>query len=177
MSIFRLTLTVLCMAFCLNSYAQSNDYVLDTGDTISIRVHGEPDLTFDTKISTSGKVLYPFLGEIKVAGHTTEEVRKLIYGGLIGDYLLKPEVDVNVIEYRPFYILGEVQSPKNYPYQPGLTLSQAIAIAGGLTERGSLNGIELKRKLQSGSVQLFQDVGMDELLQPGDVVTVKQSFF
>lgn len=177
MSTYSLTLTVLCMAFCLNSYAQSEDYVLDTGDTISIRVHGEPDLTFDTKISTSGKVPYPFLEEVKVAGHTPEEVRMIIYGGLIGDYIVKPEVDVNIIEYRPFYILGEVQSPKNYPYQPGLTLSQAIAIAGGLTERGSFNGIELKRKLRSGNIRLLQDVGMDHLLRPDDVVTVKQSFF
>jgi polysaccharide export outer membrane protein len=159
------------------AHAQSDDYVLDTGDTISIRVHGEPDLTFETKVGTNGLLLYPFLGEITLKGRTAAELRWLIDDGLRGDYLLNPEVDVSVIEYRPFFILGEVQSPKNYPYQPGLTVSQAIAIAGGLTERGSDKGIELKRKSKNGQTQVMTDIGLDEPLQPGDVITVKQSFF
>jgi len=168
---------VICFFCAFMVSAQEADYVLGTGDTISIRVHGEPDLTFDTKIGTNGTILYPFLGEVKVKGRTAAEFRWLIMSGLKGDYLLNPEVDVSVIEYRPFFILGEVNEPKDYPYQPGLTVAQAIAIAGGLTERASESSIELKRKRSDGSTAVTNNTGMDEPLQPGDIITVKQSFF
>lgn len=177
MNVFRVLLAGFSLLVSGFVQAQGDDYVLDTGDTINIRVHGEPDLTFEAKVGTNGVLLYPFLGEITLKGRTAAEIRWLIDDGLRGDYLLNPEVDVSVIEYRPFFILGEVQSPKNYPYQPGLTVSQAIAIAGGLTERGSEKGIELKRKMKNGETQVVTDIGMDEALQPGDVITVKQSFF
>ncbi|AEF03788.1 polysaccharide export protein [Alteromonas stellipolaris] len=177
MSLIRVVFGVMVLSLSFNSIAQSSDYKLDTGDTISIRVHGEPDLTFDTKIGISGKLLYPFLGELNVKTRTTAEVRWLIENGLKGDYLLNPEVDVFIKEYRPFFILGEVQSPKDYPFQPGLTVSQALAVAGGLTERGSQKGIELKRKLEDGTTKIIENVDMDETLQPGDVITIKQSFF
>lgn len=168
---------VICLFCVFTANAQETDYVLSTGDTINIRVHGEPDLTFDTKIGTNGTILYPFLGEVKVKGRTAAEVRWLIVSGLKGDYLLNPEVDVSVIEYRPFFILGEVNEPKDYPYQPGLTVAQAIAIAGGLTERASESGIELKRKLNDGKTEVKGNIDLDEPLQPGDIITVKQSFF
>lgn len=177
MNVFRTIIIGFSLIASSFAIAQSDDYVLDTGDKISIRVHGEPDLTFDVKVGTNGVLLYPFLGDINVKGRTAAEVRWLIDEGLRGDYLLNPEVDVSIIEYRPFFMLGEVQSPKNYPYQPGLTVSQAIAIAGGLSARGSEKGIELKRKLKNGETIVKTDVGMDESLQPGDVITVKQSFF
>ena len=169
--------TIIFFFISLITNAQETDYVLGTGDTISIRVHGEPDLTFDTKIGTEGSILYPFLGEIKVKGRTAADVRWLIVSGLKGDYIVNPEVDVNVIGYRPFFILGEVNEPKDYPYQPGLTLAQAIAVAGGLTERASKSDIELKRKLADGTAQVLNNIDMDEPLQPGDTVTIKQSFF
>ncbi|MDG6100069.1 polysaccharide export protein [Alteromonas sp. ZYF713] len=168
---------VICFLCTFMASAQEADYVLGTGDTISIRVHGEPDLTFETKIGTNGSILYPFLGEIKVKGRTAADIRWLIVSGLKGDYLVNPEVDVNVTGYRPFFILGEVREPKDYPYQPGLTLAQAIAVAGGLTERASEENIEIKRKLDNGKIQILNNLGMDELLQPGDTVVIKQSFF
>jgi protein involved in polysaccharide export with SLBB domain len=177
MNVFRILLAVCSLLVGGFVQAQDDDYVLDTGDTISIRVHGEPDLTFEAKVGTNGVLLYPFLGEITLKDRTAAEIRWLIDNGLRGDYLLNPEVDVSVIEYRPFYILGEVQAPKNYPYQPGLTVSQAIAIAGGLTERGSEKGIQLKRKLKNGKITVEADIDLDKSLQPGDVITVKQSFF
>lgn len=168
---------VICILCAFMARAQEADYVLGIGDTINIRVHGEPDLTFETKIGTNGTILYPFLGEIKLKGRTTADIRWLIVSGLKGDYLINPEVDVNVTAYRPFFILGEVREPKDYPYQPGLTLAQAIAVAGGLTERASEENIEIKRKLDNGKIQILNNLGMDELLQPGDTVVIKQSFF
>ena len=158
------------------SAQNSDDYFLDSGDKIGIRVHGEEDLSFETKIGVEGTILYPFLGELEVANKTTAGVRRLIKEGLKGDYLDEPNVDVAIIEYRPFFILGQVNRPKDYPFQPGLTVSQAIAIGGGFTERASKKGIELKR-VKHGTVSLLNDVDMDERVYPGDVITISESFF
>ncbi|MCP4058029.1 MAG: polysaccharide export protein [Pseudoalteromonas sp.] len=154
----------------------SADYVLGTGDSISIQVHGEEDLSFETRIGGDGTIRYPFLGDIKVTGRTVAEVRWLIADGLKGDYLDNPSVNVSVIEYRPFFILGEVKKPQHYAYQPGLTVRQAIAIAGGLTERASEEKIELKRFV-NGKFTVIQNVKLDMAIEPGDTITIAQSFF
>ena len=152
------------------------DYMLGIGDTISIQVHGEDDLSFDTRIGGDGTIRYPFLGDIKVTGRTVAQVRWLIADGLRGDYLDDPSVNVSVIEYRPFFILGEVKNPQHYAYQPGLTVRQAIAIAGGMTERASEDKIELKRFV-NGELTVIQNVKLDMAIQPGDTITIAQSFF
>lgn len=159
------------------SYAQALvDYQLDTGDTISIQVHGEGDLSFETRIGGDGTIRYPFLGDIKVKGRTVAQVRWLIADGLKGDYLDDPSVNVSVIEYRPFFILGEVKNPQHYAYQPGLTVRQAIAIAGGMTERASDEKVELKRFVD-GELAVIPNVKLDMAIEPGDTITIAQSFF
>lgn len=154
----------------------NNDYLLDTGDLISIQVHGEEDLSFETLIGGDGTIRYPFLGDIDVSGKSVAQVRQSLTQGLKGDYLDEPSVHVYVVEYRPFFILGEVKNPQGYPYQPGLTVNQAIAIAGGLTERGSVNDIGLKRK-SDGKTSVIEDIELDFVVQPGDTITVRQRFF
>ncbi|WP_297330246.1 polysaccharide biosynthesis/export family protein [Pseudoalteromonas sp.] len=172
-----LTALVIMGLFVSVSNAQdSADYVLGTGDSISIQVHGEEDLSFETRIGGDGTIRYPFLGDIKVTGRTVAEVRWLIADGLKGDYLDNPSVNVSVIEYRPFFILGEVKKPQHYAYQPGLTVRQAIAIAGGLTERASEEKIELKRFV-NGKFTVIQNVKLDMAIEPGDTITIAQSFF
>ena len=172
-----LTALVIMGLFVSVSNAQdSADYVLGTGDSISIQVHGEEDLSFETRIGGDGTIRYPFLGDIKVTGRTVAEVRWLIADGLKGDYLDNPSVNVSVIEYRPFFILGEVKKPQHYAYQPGLTVRQAIAIAGGLTERASEEKIELKR-FENGKFTVIQNVKLDMAIEPGDTITIAQSFF
>ncbi len=74
---------------------------------------------------------------IKVTGMTIKQVEQHVYQGLKGDYFVEPNVFVGIVQYRPFYIHGEVKKPGGYPYQPGMTVNQAIALAGGLTERAS----------------------------------------
>lgn len=159
------------------SYAQNlADYILGIGDTISIQVHGEDDLSFESKIGGDGTIRYPFLGDVKVTGRTVAEVRWLIADGLKGDYLDDPSVNVSVIEYRPFFILGEVKRPQHYAYQPGLTVRQAIAIAGGMTERASDEKIELKRFVD-GELTVIKNIKLDMAIEPGDTITIAQSFF
>ncbi|RDV28127.1 polysaccharide export protein [Alteromonas aestuariivivens] len=173
----RNTLVILLLSFAGLVCAQDTEsYLIGTGDRIEILVHGEDDLSFETTIGIEGTILYPFLGELMIAGRTTNEVRGIITQGLKGDYLDAPSVNVSIIEYRPFFILGEVKSPKSYSYRPGLTVDQAIAMAGGLSERASSEAIELKRTID-GEVKVFKKVSLNYLVKPGDTITVSESFF
>ncbi|MNJ68872.1 SLBB domain protein [compost metagenome] len=90
-------------------------------------------------------------------------------------YLVEPRVTVSVITYREFYISGEVQKPGGYPYQPGLTLDRAIALAGGLTERASLKRVTIVRGL--GETRVAEKATIDTAILPGDTITIAQGFF
>ena len=154
---------------------QNGDYILDAGDQIRILVYDEPDLTVERFITDDGKINFPLVGAISVTGKTTRQVQKLIHNGLKGDYLLNPSVQVDIITYRPFYIHGEVNNPGAYPYQPGLTVNQAVALGGGFTERASTSKMYIKKafstKKSRKKVSLTYSVG------PGDTLTIEQSFF
>ena len=157
--------------------AQSTDslYRLGPGDRIIIKVFGEEDLSMDVRLNDTGRLNYPFLGELVVQGLTVTELERLITRGLKGSYLRDPAVTVSIAEYRPFFLYGEVQKPGGIPYQPKLTVERAIALGGGFTERASRSKIEVVRagdpKHKAVRVELSDPVF------PGDVITVKQSFF
>ncbi|KMT64458.1 polysaccharide biosynthesis/export family protein [Catenovulum maritimum] len=169
----RLLILVFLWSGTLN--AAQNDYILGTGDAIQILVYDEPDLTFQTHIGKDGDITFPFLGEIKISGKTTRQVQNIITEGLRGDYLTHPSVQVSVVDYRPFYIHGEVRKPGAYPYKPGLTIDQAIALAGGMTERASEQKIFVKTAVNQAVTAVNVDIGF--VLSPGDTVTIRQSFF
>jgi polysaccharide export outer membrane protein len=123
------------VAFSLD--ANLTQYRLGSGDEIKITVFGQQDLSLTTTLPNHGVINYPFLGDIRVIGLTAAELEAKLYAGLKGDYLVEPSVSVTVIEYRPFFIDGEVKRPGGYPYQPGLSVNKAAALAGGYTERAS----------------------------------------
>lgn len=150
-------------------------YRLDSGDKISITVFDEPDLSLQVLISNASSVSYPFLGELKVKGLTPGELEDRIITGLKGPYLVDPKVSVTVVEYRPFYINGEVKLSGGYPYQPGLTLRRAVSLAGGFTERASKTKMTVIRDMdpQKRSAR----IELDDLIYPGDTITIEQSFF
>lgn len=151
------------------------DYQLGAGDHITITVYGEEDLDLDAKLGDSGVINYPYLGIIKVSGLTTAEVEKKIEDGLRGDYLVNPSVHVGIEDYRPFYIFGEVKTPGSYPYEPGLTIDRAVALAGGLTERASMKGITVTRRIKGKDVKL--PVKLNSQVRAGDTVFVDDTFF
>ncbi|QIZ78453.1 polysaccharide biosynthesis/export family protein [Ferrimonas lipolytica] len=172
----------LCKALCLavvllwSAPSWSNaDYRLSAGDQISILVYGEDDLTLETRLGESGMINYPYLGLIKAKGMSVAELELSINRGLKGDYLINPSVHVSVTEYRPFYIYGEVNRPGGYPYQPGLTVERAVALAGGLTERASTSGIVVNR--QVGTKKNTLNVRMSASVYPDDSIVIKESFF
>ena len=151
-------------------------YQLGSGDVISIRVFGEDQLSFDRiRLSDGATVPYPFLGEVKAEGRTPVELEELIVKGLKGDYLINPRVTVNVIEYRQFYINGEVKDAGGYDFQPGMTVRKAIALAGGLTDRASSNKMLVTREGDPKGRE--RSVELDTRLRPGDILTIDESFF
>ena len=152
-----------------------SQYQLGSGDRIQISVFGQDDLSMEVRLPDVGTINYPFLGEIKLVGMTAAEVEQLIYTGLLGDYLVNPSVSVAIVEYRPFFIDGEVKRPGGYAYQPGLSVNKAAALAGGYTERAARDKITIIRE-KNGQTNEFT-VTVSDMIQPGDIITINQRFF
>jgi polysaccharide export outer membrane protein len=161
---------------CSPVHAQEDaGYTLALGDVISINVFDEPDLSFDrVQITDNGKIAFPFIGEVQATGRTAVQLQQAIVIALMPDYLVEPKVTVSIVEYRPFFMAGEVEKPGSIPYQPGLTLRQAITIAGGLTERASASKITV---VSGGNGNEPQRVDLNYEVKPGDTITVGESFF
>lgn len=154
----------------------NSTYKLSSGDIIRISVFGEPDLSFEeTRLNDAGTFSYPFVGEVKAQGKTAVEIAKILTNALQGDFLVDPRVSVSVLEYREFYISGEVKQPGGYKYQPGLNLRRAIALAGGLTERASTNRITVVRDQDPNRKP--ERVTLDTPVMPGDTINIDQGFF
>lgn len=169
---------MLAAGFVSNASAQLNEteYTLGSGDLIRITVFGQDDLTVETRLSNVGVIRYPFLGDITLVGNTVNQVEQLIDKGLRGDYLVNPSVSVTVLEYRPFFIDGEVKRPGGYPYQPGLSIDKAAALAGGYTERAATKGEMVVRRTLQGN-ELSLTLAANDIVMPGDIITVQARFF
>ncbi len=179
-SLKKITILALVFLSSVFAYAQEGNlsmsqYQLGSGDRINISVFGQDDLSMEIRLPDVGTINYPFLGELKLVGMTAAEVESLIYEGLLGDYLVNPSVSVSIVEYRPFFIDGEVKRPGGYPYQPGLSVNKAAALAGGYTERANRDKITIVR--ESDGQQFEFSVSVTDMIQPGDIVTVNQRFF
>jgi polysaccharide export outer membrane protein len=151
-------------------------YRLGSGDVLSVRIFGEPELSSTgMRLTDSGTVFLPTIGELKVGGLTLGEIEKLVADRLRGRILINPRVSVSVDQYRPFFINGMVKSPGAYPYQPGLTVRKATSLSGGLQERASLRKIFVIRA--DDPKQSSVRIDIDTRIFPGDIVTIEESFF
>jgi protein involved in polysaccharide export with SLBB domain len=150
-------------------------YRLGAGDKIKIQVYGEPDMGVEATLSDAGTLVHPVLGEIKAAGLTIGELSAAMVQELKGPYLVDPKVSVNIMEYREYYVNGEVQKPGAYHYEPGLTVHKAISVAGGFTQRASRTGITLIA--DKDPAQKPREVGLDAPVNPGDILMIEESFF
>lgn len=184
---FRFISLVLSLLVCTSGYAEVDRYRLGAGDLINISVYDEKDLTLEVRIGLSGEISYPLLGDVIVSGLSPKELEQKLTEGLKGPYLVDPSVTVSIVEYRPFYVTGEVKKPGSYAFHPGLTIDRAISIAGGFTERASKSSIYVMHDLKTEpNVEGQQPddpkadkepVEIYDVVQPGDVITVEQSFF
>jgi protein involved in polysaccharide export with SLBB domain len=158
------------------SGSSESGYTLNSGDSIRIYVYGEPDLTFENLlIGQNGRISYPFLGELKVAGRTAAQLQQSLSQGLKPDYLIDPLISVCVVKYLSFFVNGEVKRPGGVDFQPGLTLRKAISLAGGFTERA--NKKQILVIVDRDPERKEQEVGLDYRVQPGDIFTVQDTFF
>jgi len=172
---FLVNLLLVFMLFPGFFYAQDiNRYELQSGDKIKIVIYGEDDLTLETIINNDNIIRYPFLGNINIKGMTIGELETYIFKRLDGDYLISPNIYISVLEYRPFFIRGEVKSPGSYSFTPGLTVQKAVSIAGGFTDQAAKSKIYLVREKD---LNTKLKVNHSFKIFPGDIITVEESYF
>lgn len=150
-------------------------YRLGSGDKIRVTVYNEPDLSGDFEVSGQGDVALPLIGQVHVANHTITEVETVVTEKYGKDYLVNPRVNVEVLNYRPFFILGEVKTPGSYPYVNGMTVLNAVALAGGYTNRANHDRIYIKRAANPKAGE--QEVKEESPVLPGDVIRVAERYF
>lgn len=153
----------------------SSEYVLGTGDKIKLTVYGETDLSGEYEVGSTGVVALPLIGDIAASGHTITHFEKAVREKLSEGYLRDPRVSAQVINYRPFFILGEVTKPGSYPFVNGMTVINAIALAGGYTYRADKGGMTMTRA--SDPNKKDAPVAEEAPVMPGDVIRVPERFF
>lgn len=150
-------------------------YLLGPGDRLRIKVYDDANLTGEYEVNSSGHISFPLVGQVRAAGSTTSQLEQTLVARMKGKIAQDPKVNVELATYASFYIHGEVKKAGVYPYQPGLTVADAIATAGGLTYRANENTIYL----QHAGARAQQVVTIDEPVRvyPGDNIRVSERMF
>ena len=150
-------------------------YQLGPNDQIRLTVFRHEDLSGEFELDGEGYFAMPLVGEILAGGLTARQLENEIEVQLKGGgYLVNPQVSLEVLNYRPFYIVGEVRNPGSYPYVNGMTVINAVALAGGFTYRASQSSITITR---GGSNGAQSDTEPQTQVLPGDVIEVPERFF
>jgi polysaccharide biosynthesis/export protein len=151
-----------------------DDYRLGAEDKVKVTVFGEPDLSGEFVVDSSGVLAAPFLGQILVKGMTLREL-EAAYGGKLRDaqILRDPRVNAEVTSFRPIYVLGEVKKPGQYAYVSGMTVQKAVALAEGYTYRASESSVDITR----GGRKFTLDVTPQTKVLPGDEIRIPERFF
>ncbi len=156
--------------------AQPATYRLGGGDVVRLITFGEDSLTGEFRVSDSGTIALPLIGPVRAAGLSPDQLGRRVGDALAKANLLKsPSVSVEVIAYRPIFVLGEVSKPGQYPYQPGMTVVTAAAVAGGFTYR-AIDGYASVVRTQDG-VAVEGKAYRQSFIQPGDVITILERRF
>jgi len=150
-------------------------YQLGAGDEIRVTVFGEEDLSGEFEIDGTGRISLPLIGSVDIGGHNIADAEARIVLMLADGYLITPRVNIEVMNYRPFYIIGEVNSPGSYPYVSGMTILNAVALGSGYTHRANKKKIEITRRQDGEEVKFFTQ--STALVQPGDIIRITERFF
>ena len=157
------------------SIVNDGNYRLGAGDKMKITVYGEQDLSGEFLVTANGHVQFPLLGEIQAADLTAQELAKALTAELGAKYLRNPRVSIEIQNYRPFYIIGEVNKPGEYPYESGLSLHGAVALAGGYTYRAKESNVYIRR--MGSEAETSMSATGQVKIYPGDVVRIPERFF
>jgi polysaccharide export outer membrane protein len=150
-------------------------YRLDAGDKLRVVVYGQEGLTNTYAIDAGGSITMPLIGSVPARGRTPAGLAAGITGKLRSGYIRDPSVAVEIEAYRPFFILGEVAAPGQYPYVPNMSVESAVAIAGGFSPRALRDRVTLAHADNSGSTRVVVPLGTT--LSPGDTVLVAERWF
>lgn len=151
------------------------DYLLDSGDKLRVLVYGQDGLTNTYAIDASGAVTMPLIGAVPARGRTPAGLAAEIAERLRAGFIRQPSVAVEIESYRPFFILGEVAAPGQYPYVPNLSVESAVAIAGGFTPRAKRDQVMLTRGDARGMVRMAVPLGTP--VRPGDTLLIGERWF
>jgi polysaccharide export outer membrane protein len=157
------------------AYAEDGAYRLDAGDKLRIVVYGQEGLTNTYAVDAGGTITMPLIGAVPARGMTPRELAGAVAARLRKGYIREPYVAAEIETYRPFFILGEVAAPGQYPYVPGMTGEKAVAIAGGFTPRAQRSAVELTRMTPDGPMKAR--VPLTVPLKPGDTLSVGERWF
>jgi protein involved in polysaccharide export with SLBB domain len=159
----------------IGSAPAETTYILGTGDKIHVTVFGEDDLSGDFEVDSNGFVRLPLIGPVRATGLSSHALEDRISAALEEGYLKEPRVNVEIVNYRPFYIIGEVNKPGQYPYVNEMTVINAVALAGGYTEKANDSWIYVRRIGEAEEERLPADP--TTRIEPGDVVRVAPTLF
>ena len=152
-----------------------DDYRLATGDRLRVSVYGHDDLSGEFEVDGNGQLSLPLIQDMDAANKTLNELEADITNELQPDYLKNPRVSVEVLSYRPFYIVGEVNEPGSYPYVSGMTVINGVALAGGFTYRAQKTRIKIIRDRTASKDEI--EASADTTVLPGDVIEIGERFF
>ncbi len=155
--------------------AENEPYTLDSGDKLRIVVFGQDALSNTYQVDANGNVSMPLIGVLNARGLTTTQLSGAVAAKLRVSFIRDPSVAVEIETYRPFFILGEVAHPGQYPYVANMTVETAVAIAGGFTPRASKGPVTLTRKVQGYPARFA--LPLNYPIRPGDTVTVSERWF
>lgn len=152
-------------------------YRLAAGDRLRIQVFGEEALSREYVITSAGDLSFPLLGDLAAAGKTPTELQQIIGQGLAQGYLNDPRVNVEVLNLRPFYILGEVSKAGEYPYASNLSVFQAVALAGGYTYRADRSRVFIRKAGSDREYTYKLSDSKTVYIQPGDTIRIGERYF
>lgn len=155
--------------------APVSEYLLGPGDKLRVIVYGEQDLSGEFDVDGTGAVSLPLIGEVGAQGKSLRELELTVANRLKDGYLADPRVNIEVLNYRPYYIIGEVEEPGELPYTAGMTVLNAVAVAGGYTYRADTTRVFVARPNQVGEIEYPADQSLN--VQPGDIIRVPERFF
>lgn len=151
------------------------EYKLGAGDKVRLTVYNEPTLSGEFSVSSSGVLSFPLIGDIAADNRTTQDIATETQTKLADGYLRDPKVNIEVVSYRPFFILGEVKSPGQYPYASGMTVLNAIATAQGFSPRAERKVAYIRRS--GAAIEESFRLTPDLRVWPGDTIRVGERYF
>ena len=153
----------------------ATEYVLGSGDQLRLIVFGEENLSGEFVVDSRGYIAMPLIGEVEAGQKTIREFQRAVENKLLDGYLKDPRVSAEVLNFRPYYILGEVTTSGEYPFSNGLTVLNAVATAGGFTYRANTKMVYIKRAGEQNEVQF--PLTVSTAVQPGDTIRVAERLF